>query len=77
MLNLAAIQSMNIGKHLVKTPVILLRSFKTDLSPKVVWERPEKLKRYGPERSGDIGKYVPPDPTNICLQYQYGTELKE
>lgn len=77
MLNIAAIQSINVAKHLAKNPVILARGYKTDLSPKVVWERPEKLKRYGPERSGDIGRYVQPDPSNICVEFRYGTELNE
>lgn len=77
MLNFATIQTVNVAKHLAKNPVILARGYKVDLSPKVVWERPEKPKRYGSERSGDIGKYVPPDPSNICLQYRYATELEE
>lgn len=77
MLSFTAIQSINVAKHLVKNPVILARGYRTDLSPKVVWERPEKPKRYSPERSGDIGKYVPPDPSNICIQYRYATELDE
>lgn len=75
MLNLVAVQTRNAAKLLVNTPAILARTLKTDL--KVTWERPEKPITYGAERSGDIGVYEAPDPSNICLQYQYASELEE
>lgn len=77
MLNLATRQSINVAKQLAKNPIILACGFKNEVTPNVVWERPEKLKKYGRERSGDLAQYVPPDPSNICVNYRFGTELEE
>lgn len=78
MLNLIAAQTRNAAKLLANTPpAILARTLKTDITSKVTWERPERLRTYGIERSGDIGVYEAPDPNNICLQYQCASELEE
>lgn len=75
MFNFVAKQSLNVSRNIVINPVILARTKVVDL--KVKWQRPPKPTRYSRERSGDIGTYVQPDPSNICLQYQYATELEE
>lgn len=74
MFNLVAKQSLNAAKKIAINPAILSRTKVTEL--KVTWERPEKLPRYGPVRSGDFGVYEQPDQNNICLEYQYATELE-
>lgn len=75
MFSLVAKQSLNAAKNIAINPAILSRTKVTELQVK--WERPEKHPRYGTVRSGDIGVYEQPDPSNICLQYQYATELEE
>lgn len=75
MFNLVAKQSLNATKNIIINPAILARTKVVDL--KVKWERPEKVSRWSRVRSGDIGAYVEPDPSNICLKYQFATELKE
>lgn len=78
MFNLISKQTLNAAKNVIINPAILCRtSINVTQIKNVKWERPEKLARYCRERSGDIGIYVPPDPTNICLQFQYTTELDE
>lgn len=76
MFNLVAVHAINATKnHIAKNPSLIVRTLKNEL--KVTWERPEKPTKYGTIRSGDIGRYEAPDPGNICVKYQYGTELKE
>lgn len=74
MFNLVAVRAINATKnHVVKNPSLIVRTLKNEL--KVTWERPEKLKQFGNIRTGDVGRYEAPDPSNICLEYQYATEL--
>lgn len=76
MFNFVARQSLNTTRNIVViNPAILARTKVVDI--KVKWERPEKISRYCRERSGDIGPYVQPDQKNICLKYQFATELEE
>lgn len=75
MFGLISKQSLNVSKNIIINPVILARTRTVDL--KIKWERPERIPRWKPLRTGDVGAYVPPDPTNICVQYQYSTELEK
>lgn len=76
MFNFVAKQSLNTTRNIVViNPAILARTKVVDV--KVKWQRPDRLPRYCRERSGDIGAYVQPDQTNICVKYQYATKLEE
>lgn len=76
MFNLVAVHAINASKNqIIKNSSLIVRTLKNDL--KVTWERPEKPTKYGTIRSGDIGRYEAPDPSNICVQYRHGTELEE
>lgn len=75
MFNLASKQTFNLAKNIAINPAILSRTKVSDL--KIKWQRPQRLARFSRERSGDIGVYVQPDQSNICLNYQYATELEE
>lgn len=75
MFNFVAKQSFNATRNIVINPAILARTKVVDL--KVKWQRPQRVSRYSRVRSGDLGTYVQPDPSNVCLQYQYATELDE
>lgn len=77
MFNLVSKQTLNTAKNVVINPMILCRTSTNVTQIKnVKWERPKRLARYC-ERSGDIGVYVPPDSKNVCLQFQYATELEK
>lgn len=75
MLSFVGRQTINIVKNLTTNPVVIVRTLKNEV--KIKWNRPERLRVYGPERSGDLGLYEMPDPSNICVKYQYTTELEE
>lgn len=75
MFNLVAKQSLNTTRNIIINPAILARTKVVDI--KVKWQRPEKVSRYSRVRSGDLGTYVQPDQSNICLQYQFSSELEK
>lgn len=75
MLKLVTLQSIGASKTLVNKPSIIVRTLKNEL--KIKWQRPEKHSAFGAIRSGDLGKYVEPDQSNFCVQFQYATELEE
>lgn len=75
MLSFVGRQTINVVKNLTINPAVFVRTLKNEV--KIKWHRPEPLKGYGVERSGDLGQYEEPDQSNICLQYQYSTELEE
>lgn len=75
MFNLVSVQTGNVARNLAKNPSIIVRTLKNDL--KITWQRPERPTTYGTVRSGDIGRYEVPDQSNICVKYQYATELEE
>lgn len=75
MLSLVGRQTTNAVKNLTINSAVFVRTLKNEV--KIKWQRPERLITYGVERSGDIDKYEKPDPSNICLEYQYSTELEE
>lgn len=75
MLSFVGRQTPNLAKNLTTNSVLFVRTLKNEV--KIKWNRPEPLKKYGMERSGDLGKYEMPDQSNICLQYQLSTELDE
>lgn len=74
MLSLVGRQTTNAVKSLT-TNSAFVRTLKNEV--KIKWERPERLQPFGVERSGDLTQYEKPDPSNICLEYQYSTELQE
>lgn len=75
MLSFVGRRTTNVVKNLTTSHAVFVRTLKNEM--KVKWQRPERLKGYGAERSGDLGQYEEPDQSNICLKYQYSTELKE
>lgn len=75
MLNLVSFHTRNAAKTLVNFTVIAKRTAKFDIPVK--WERPERPASWGPVRSGDLGTFTEPDPTNLCLEYQVADELDE
>lgn len=75
MLSLTSKQTFNLAKTIAINPAILSRTKVTEL--KIKWQRPERIPRYNKIRSGDLGSYVQPDQSNICLQWQMATELEE
>lgn len=76
MFNLVSIQTNNIARTLaIRNPSIITRTLKNELQVK--WTRPEKPQSFGKIRSGDLKTYIDPDPSNICIKYQYATELDE
>lgn len=75
MLSLVGRQATNAVKNLATNSGGFVRTLKNEVNVK--WNRPERLKSYGVERSGDLAKYEKPDQSNISLEYQYSTELEE
>lgn len=74
MFNLVSIQTSIAVKTLaIRNPLIFTRTLKSELQIK--WTRPKKPQSFGKIRSGDLKTYIDPDPSNICVQYQYATEL--
>lgn len=74
MFNLAALKTLNTVKT-VSSHSIFVRTLKDEV--KIKWNRPERIAKHSPQRTGDLGKYEAPDPTSICVQYQYADELNE
>lgn len=74
MLNLASLRALNVVKQ-SKINSILVRTLKEKIP--VQWNRPERLQKASPERTGDRGVYVKPDQSNIILEFQCADELKE
>lgn len=75
MLSLVGRQTTKAVKNLTTNSAVFVRTLKNEV--KIKWNRPELLKSYGVERSGDLGQYEKPDQSNICLEFQYSTELEE
>lgn len=72
MFNLASRRALNVVKQFTNKQLII-RTAKDDV--KIKWNRPKRLARFSPQRTGDIGQYEAPDPKNILLEYQYANEL--
>lgn len=78
MFNLVSVQTGNVARNLAKNQSLTVRTFKATCEiGKVKWERPQHPTRYSKIRSGDLGKYEVPDQTQICVKYQYATELEK
>lgn len=75
MLRFVGRQTSSLSKNLTTNPLLFVRTLKNEV--KIKWNRPDTLKSYGPERSGDLTKYEIPDQSNICLEYELSTELNE
>lgn len=74
MFNLASLKALNVVKQSKINPIIV-RTLKEKLP--VQWNRPERLQKASPERTGDLGVYVQPDQSNIILKFAYADELKK
>ncbi|XP_031627513.1 28S ribosomal protein S15, mitochondrial [Contarinia nasturtii] len=74
MFSLITKHTVNSSKNIIINPAILARTRTVNL--KIKWEPPERISRWKAERTGDIGSFVLPDPTNICVQYQFSSELE-
>lgn len=75
MLSFVGRHTTNVVKNLTTNSAVFVRTLKNEV--KIKWHRPERLRKYEAERSGDLSKYEMPDPSNICLDYQYSTELEK
>lgn len=75
MFNLVSVQTRNVARQLVNFTVIAQRTAKFEIPVK--WERPEHLSKWGPIRSGDLGTYTDPDPSNLLVEFQHADELNE
>lgn len=75
MFSLVSLQARNTSKALINFAVTAQRTSKKGLP--VTWEAPEVHPSWGPVRSGDLGRFTEPDPTNLLVKYQCADELNE